>query len=237
MGGGSEPWPAVGCSRAAELEQLRQRVAWLEDWHARRTRATEEAMEVIHGLCESVVQCAELAGSHHDLQALLDSILDRLRRVERELRRSRSPLQSVSRRVADLQRELEALAAAARHTSAMAVQLRIDETLRQHRPPRSVQSQVLEVVAEALSNALRHSRGSRVALRAGVVNRRFVVSVSDDGCGFDLRAVRSSRSGGLGRMRTLAEAMKGLLQVETAAGAGTIVTLSLPLDGREHLEG
>lgn len=237
MGGGSEPWPAVGCSRAAELEQLRQRVAWLEDWHARRTRATEEAMEVIHGLCESVVQCAELAGSHHDLQALLDSILDRLRRVERELRRSRSPLQSVSRRVADLQRELEALAAAARHTSAMAVQLRIDETLRQHRPPRSVQSQVLEVVAEALSNALRHSRGSRVALRAGVVNRRFVVSVSDDGCGFDLRAVRSSRSGGLGRMRTLAEAVKGLLQVETAAGAGTIVTLSLPLDGREHLEG
>lgn len=194
-------------------------------------------MGVIRSLSDSALRCAELAGDHYELQALLDSMLDQLRRVERDLRRIRSPLESVPQWGTDLGQELKALAAAARHTSAMAVEVRIDESLTRHRPSRRQLVKVLQLVAEALTNALRHSQGSRVALRAGVVNRRVVVSISDDGQGFDPRTLHTGGSGGLSRMRALAEAMKGLLQVETARGAGTIITLSLPLESWQHQDG
>ncbi|MGH3935226.1 MAG: ATP-binding protein [Pseudonocardiaceae bacterium] len=53
--------------------------------------------------------------------------------------------------------------------------------------------------------------------------------MSDDGRGFDLAAAAStSRRLGLASMRERAEALGGALQVDTAPGAGTTVTLEVP---------
>jgi signal transduction histidine kinase len=86
---------------------------------------------------------------------------------------------------------------------------------------------VLHIVREALANAVRHSGGTRLALRATVENRRFVVSISDDGRGFDPRAPRPAAKG-LANMQARAEAAGSLLQVESARGAGTIITVTSP---------
>jgi signal transduction histidine kinase len=60
-----------------------------------------------------------------------------------------------------------------------------------------------------------------------VENRRFVVSISDDGRGFDPAAPRPAARG-LANMQARAEAAGSLLQVESARGAGTIITVTIP---------
>ena len=56
------------------------------------------------------------------------------------------------------------------------------------------------------------------------------VTVQDDGCGFDLEAVAGSSGGvGLRVMRERAEEIGGTVAVKSAAGAGTQVVLTVPL--------
>jgi signal transduction histidine kinase len=55
------------------------------------------------------------------------------------------------------------------------------------------------------------------------------LTVSDDGSGFHLAVTaRTSRRLGLVSMRERAEALGGTLQVDTAPGVGTTVTLEVP---------
>ncbi len=83
---------------------------------------------------------------------------------------------------------------------------------------------------ETLANVVRHSRARRVEVtvraQAGLVT--FVIA--DDGVGFDLAAV--SRGVGLGSLETRARAVGGEMQIETRPGAGTRVTLIVPVDER-----
>jgi signal transduction histidine kinase len=67
----------------------------------------------------------------------------------------------------------------------------------------------------------------RVRLELDGAARR--LQVCDDGRGFDLVAtVRTSRRLGLASMRERAEAIGGVLRLDTEPGAGTTVTLEVP---------
>lgn len=169
-------------------------------------------------------QSSELAGANHALQALLDDSLDQLRSAMRTLRAEVCPLGVDAVRSTDLYRGLGQMVTDAR-AAGLTVEARIDPTIADHVQPASV-AHVLHVVREALSNALRHASALRVAVRAQAEGRRLVLCVSDDGVGFD---VNGRRGQGLAAMQMRAEAAGGLLQVESATGAGTIVTLTLPL--------
>ena len=90
--------------------------------------------------------------------------------------------------------------------------------------------ELLKIANEALGNALRHAGEARVSveLTAGADLARLVVA--DDGAGFDLPGtLRASRRLGLTSMRERAEALGGTLHIDTAPGAGTVVTLEVPL--------
>lgn len=184
-------------------------------------RSVSEALEQIE-------RCAEVAGDNQEVQALLDAAGDKLRRTMREIRRELSPLGDVLLDGRDLLGGLEALAAYARQVAGMPMETFMDEEIRQVLP--AVQAlHVLHIVREALSNAMLHAAATRMALRAEVENGRLVIRLSDDGCGFDVRAARAAHRGGLAAMQRRADAARGLLQVESAPNAGTIVTLTLPL--------
>lgn len=82
--------------------------------------------------------------------------------------------------------------------------------------------EVLRLVQEALGNAFRHARADRVAVT--VETER--ITVADDGCGFDADEA-ATRGLGLLSMRERAEALGGALDVATAPGEGTVITLEL----------
>jgi len=94
---------------------------------------------------------------------------------------------------------------------------------------RTLEREVLTVATEALSNALQHAGARRIDVALDTGGDAVRLAVADDGTGFDLPAtVRGSRRLGLTSMRERAEALGGVLHVDTAPGAGTRVTLEVP---------
>ncbi len=91
------------------------------------------------------------------------------------------------------------------------------------------EAEVLRVAQEALQNALRHAEAERIELRMETRDGRLIVTVADDGAGFDPDApgVRSRRLG-LTSMEERAKALGGTLVVVSKPGEGTTVTLEVP---------
>jgi signal transduction histidine kinase len=96
------------------------------------------------------------------------------------------------------------------------------------RLPAEQAAQVFRIAQEALQNALRHASAEHIEVRleggAGVL----VLSVADDGCGFDVtpRAVRGRRLG-LTSMEERAAELGGVLEIVSVAGEGTRVRLEV----------
>jgi signal transduction histidine kinase len=91
---------------------------------------------------------------------------------------------------------------------------------------------VLRIVQEALVNAVRHARATRVVVRSagsadGDGRPGILIEVCDDGRGFDAAATRPG-SRGLRHMRERAARLSASLQIEAADPSGTRVALWLP---------
>ncbi|HEX2143271.1 MAG TPA: GAF domain-containing sensor histidine kinase [Glycomyces sp.] len=88
--------------------------------------------------------------------------------------------------------------------------------------------EVLRLVQEALSNAFRHAQARHVSVT--VETER--ITIADDGHGFDATEA-ATRGLGLLSMRERAKALGGDLELTTAPGEGTIVTVELDINAEE----
>jgi signal transduction histidine kinase len=86
---------------------------------------------------------------------------------------------------------------------------------------------VLLITKEALTNILKHAAASEVMVRLKVENRRLVLEVRDNGCGFD--PARPHMGMGLRSLRRRTADSGGELTVESSPGRGCRLTFSLPL--------
>jgi signal transduction histidine kinase len=101
------------------------------------------------------------------------------------------------------------------------------------RLPGPIEIALYRIVQEALTNAVRHSKASRVWIRVGRKNRIFCCSIEDDGVGFDVRAVQSAgkrRGLGLIAMQERLNAIGGTLSIESTRGRGTRLLIQLPVE-------
>lgn len=108
------------------------------------------------------------------------------------------------------------------------IQVHLD--LPQDLPPLSVdgQIQVLSIVQEALTNVRKHSGARGVTVCVARESVGVVVSVADDGRGFDPNGPSAPEHFGLRILHERARAVDGILQVITSPGQGTEVRLVLP---------
>jgi two-component system NarL family sensor kinase len=104
------------------------------------------------------------------------------------------------------------------------------------RQSREREEMLLRVAQEALANVVKHAAARRVSVRVAAMDSEVVLSVQDDGRGFDARhavrdeAARGRAEGGMGlaSMRDRLRAQFGRLTVESAPGLGTTVEARLP---------
>ncbi len=88
------------------------------------------------------------------------------------------------------------------------------------------------VVQEALNNVLKHAQASQVIVEAKREKAELRASVFDNGRGFDPeRAGREGEKPGLGLagMRERAKVLGGRIELQSASGKGTRLTLTVPL--------
>lgn len=89
-------------------------------------------------------------------------------------------------------------------------------------------AELLHLVREALSNAVRHGQASRISIDLGLSATGSALVVADDGIGFDPARQVGDRHHGLANMRARAAAVGGRLEIRSAPGSGTKVVVDLP---------
>ncbi len=85
------------------------------------------------------------------------------------------------------------------------------------------------IVQEALTNVARHAEASQVAVHLARRRKRVVLTVVDDGKGFDPAEPRLAGLG-LTTMRERVEMMGGELRIRTGIGRGTTIHVTLPVE-------
>lgn len=98
------------------------------------------------------------------------------------------------------------------------------------RLPPETEITLFRIAQEALMNVAKHARATEVAVILEADPDKVIMTVSDNGCGFDAAAhlSRASTSLGMVSMRERVEATGGRLRVESAPGRGTRVMAEAP---------
>jgi signal transduction histidine kinase len=110
-----------------------------------------------------------------------------------------------------------------RRRSMIDVQLVVSRTT--ERLPAIIENELLRIAQEALVNVQKHSAASQVHLRWAVADGRGVLVVEDDGRGFDpAKGIRGSAYGLVG-MRERAASVGAMLEISSAPGQGTTITV------------
>jgi len=102
----------------------------------------------------------------------------------------------------------------------------------------AVEVQLVRVIQEALANVRKHARARNAWVRFEQDEQWAMVTIEDDGCGFDLATVqvRQGQRFGIATMRERVEGVGGSLEIDTTAGRGTKVIVRLPTSSEESAE-
>ena len=211
--------------RSAELAESRARVVQAQDAERRRLQRnlhdgmqqSVAALSVRLGLARNQLRRGDrrTAETLTELQADVNRLLDDVRELSHSIR----PAVLSDRGL------LEAVEA---HASRLPVPVVIDadQALRGARFPAQIEDAAWYGIAEAMTNALKHTETTRIVVTLTRQNGHLEVDVSDNGRGFD-----PSTSAGFG-LAALADRMAvlgGVLTVDSAAGRGTRLRMDIPL--------
>ena len=92
---------------------------------------------------------------------------------------------------------------------------------------------LFRVAQEALQNAIKYSNARQISVRLAGGPREITLSVVDEGVGFDVDAMWA-KGLGLVSMKERLDAIGGSLEIHSAAGVGTRVDATVPLDVAHH---
>jgi two-component system, NarL family, sensor histidine kinase DegS len=102
------------------------------------------------------------------------------------------------------------------------------------RIPQKVENNIFRIIQEAINNAIKYSEASRIDVVYDQTDNFVVISVKDNGKGFDEKLVEKRsmniESGrGFFNMYERTEYINGSLEVKSAPGSGTNITLTVPV--------
>lgn len=117
---------------------------------------------------------------------------------------------------------------AQRFIAATGILCSMDITALKHLPP-ALHEHVLRMVSEGLTNIARHAQAQQAWIRATRTDEMLSIEIRDDGAGFDPAVVdRQTGHYGLPGLRERAHLVGGLLEIQSAPGAGTTLRFALP---------
>jgi signal transduction histidine kinase len=97
--------------------------------------------------------------------------------------------------------------------------------------PNEIEAVLYRIAQEGLTNVVRHSQASNFNLIVEKNGQDFLLTIEDDGIGFDPTALgtkNGKRHLGLISMKERAEMLGGGFDVYTAPGKGTLIRVSIP---------
>jgi signal transduction histidine kinase len=95
--------------------------------------------------------------------------------------------------------------------------------------PTKVQHQLLRIAQEAISNAVRHAKPTVVTVTVRWDPPNLILQVKDNGSGISSARLEKSDGVGLDSMRDRAKQIDAKLEIQTAAGHGTSIIVTVPI--------
>jgi PAS domain S-box-containing protein len=202
-------------------------------------REAERIAHVLHDeagqfLTSAHITLADVARDLPDAaQRRLRAVREHLDRIEEHLRRLSHELRP---RILDdlgLAAALEFLADGVMKRAGIVVTTEVDLP---ERLPLVVETTLYRFIQEALTNAAKYARPTRVSVLVAREARRIRCAVRDDGTGFDVAEVlarRGNPSLGLIGTRDRVEALGGILNVASTPGKGTELLALIPVEPAE----
>jgi len=116
-------------------------------------------------------------------------------------------------------------------TKRTGVEVRIHGDERMDRLPLSSEIALFRIAQEALNNAAKHAHARSIDIALESRDAHTMMSIMDDGVGFDSSGGKARRRPGLGMvtMRERTQAIGGSFEIDTRAGAGTRITVKVPM--------
>ncbi len=206
------------------LQQRLRRLAVVED-RERIARDIHDAIIQELFAMGLELQATRLRTDDPDLRATLRSHAERLDRVIQSLRELIFELRRPPAEQRDLRAEIDDLIT--RLTAARDAQVDVTYNGVFVGMTPSTVDDVIQLVREALSNALRHSGAETVSVEVTASSEAIDIEVADDGRGFDLSTEEPGL--GLSSMGARTDRVGGTLRIATAPGEGTVVTMRVPV--------
>jgi len=197
---------------------------------AERIRLARDIHDTLaHGLTGIIVQLeaaqdAESRGLGKEMINHVVRASNLAREGLKEARRSVQALRPQSLENNDLPGALEALINKMTTGTRIVTKLVVDGTPR--RLPDGVEENLLRIMQEALTNALRHASANHLLARLAYELNRVRLEFVDNGSGFDPAA--SDEGFGLTGMKERVEDMGGHIVIESGVGTGATISISVP---------
>jgi len=104
--------------------------------------------------------------------------------------------------------------------------------------PEDMRINFYRIVQESLTNAIKHSHATEVTLRVEKDDSHVILSVHDNGSGFNTNA-NLGQSGvegfGMTGMAERARLLGGRFDIHSTPGHGTVLTVTIPISGNRHV--
>jgi signal transduction histidine kinase len=204
-----------------EVKASRKRIVSAQDEERRRLERDihDGVQQRLLALSLALKMTANQVG-HDSPEAMVDSLDDAAKEALEtlaELRRLARGIHPAIVTEGGLVAALESLA----ERTPLPVDMRVPDT---ERFPTAVEVTVYYVVAEALTNAVKHAAASTLTVDLARSDGRILVTVIDDGSG----GATPSPGSGLSGLEDRVAALGGLLQIDSPLGGGTRIKAEIP---------
>ncbi|MBX2871406.1 MAG: tetratricopeptide repeat protein [Saprospiraceae bacterium] len=92
-----------------------------------------------------------------------------------------------------------------------------------------VATNVLRIVQELLRNVIKHAEATEVIVQLTLEDQRLIITVEDDGKGFNKQDEQFQAGLGLESIQTRALSLHGQLELQSSPGEGTTFTITIPI--------
>jgi len=212
------------------IHQKVEREATLEE-RARIARDIHDTLE--QALAGTSLQLSALAGSLSNASPeparILTVARSMVHHAQEEARRTVRNLRFLDLEKHDLPTALTHLAAQSGSEAPVEIRVTANGTVK--RLSSQVESHLLRISQEAITNALKHGRAPTIRLDLAYESAWLQLTIQDNGCGFDTAHAAPATTGhfGLLGMRERAEKISGTLVIQSVIGQGTTIQVKVPL--------
>lgn len=222
-------WEDLKSKEEMRVNLLARVVSAQEEERHRLSRELHDGVGQMLATLLVSLKLVEKAGDPAEARARTAELREMIVQALEECRRLSMDLRPAGLDELGLAGALEGYARHFEHTTGISVELSIARL--DGRLSRPVELELYRIVQEMLTNVSKHARAQRVALSLAVDAGMAVVSVEDDGIGFDATTAMAAYNRGLGllTMRERTELLGGSFHLDSTPGRGTRIRITVPL--------